>query len=200
MLRIIGSKVYSSLVSYWEVILIYPALFLYIFSNDINLISQSSLIYRKLCLHEYNTSICDSIHSANNSNASNRIQEQASQLKILLDVAFMAPAIISLVHLASVADRRLNYELPLLVSLVGSIGQAFMCIFAVQAEYDAFLALLIISQVLNGACGAGSLAFISSCFSHVANYESRQRQNQYRRPSESVETTCFSLLKLANKI
>lgn len=165
-------KVRSSLLGYWEVILIYPALFLYIFSNDLNLISQSALIYRKLCLHEYNETICNSIHS--HTKESNRVQELTSQFQIILNVAFMAPAILSLIHLSSLADRRLNYEIPLVVSLIGSLAQALVCIFVPKADFELAYYLLILSQVVNGICGAGSLAFISSCFSHVANYESRR--------------------------
>lgn len=165
-------KIHHTLNDYWQVLLIYPALFLFIFSNDINLIAQHGLVYRKTCLHEFNQSTCNSIQSQ--ANVSARVQELASQTQIVLNVAFMVPAIVSLIHLSSIADRRLNYELPLIVSLVGSLVQAFMCIFAVHANFTFFYYWLIASQAVNGMCGAGSLAFISSCFSHVAVYENRR--------------------------
>ena len=167
-------KLKSSLVSYWEVLLIYPALLLYIFSNDLNLIAQHGLVYRKVCLHEYNETICNSIQASANANKSIHVQEVSSQAQIILNVAFIAPAIVSIIHLSSIADRRLNYELPLVVSLIGSLVQAFMCIFAVNAHYTLFFTLLVAAQIINGICGAGSLSFISSCFSHVSVYESRR--------------------------
>lgn len=169
---LLWSKLSSNLFGYWEVILIYPALFLYVFSNDINLISQHGLIYRKLCLREFDESICDSIK--NHTNASNYVQELTSQKLIIFNVAFLVPAIFSIIHLASIADRRLNYELPLVVSLIGSLIQSFICIFAVKiTDYSLSFYLLLFSQFINGICGAGSLSFISSCFSHVANYETK---------------------------
>lgn len=163
------SKLSSFLEDYWEVVLIYPALFVYIFSNDINLINLQSLVYRKLCLNEYNEVICDSLR--NYTNASNNVQEMTSEKMIYMNVAFLIPAIVAIVHMASIADRRLNYEIPLIVSLAGSLAQSLICIFSVDLPYSLSYGLLILSQIVNGICGAGSLSFISSCFSHVATYE-----------------------------
>lgn len=159
----------SAVVDYWAALLICPALFLYVFSNDINIIALNGLIYRKICLNEYNQTICNSIH--NFSSFSTHVQEISSEKMILLNIAFLVPAIFSIIHMASIGDRRLNYQLPLIVSLVGSMGQAFINIFATDQPYSVCLALLMFSQAVNGVCGGGSLAFISSCFSHISIYE-----------------------------
>lgn len=164
-------RIRTSLSKYWEICLIYPALFLYVFSNDINLIAQNGLVYRKTCLSKYNETICNSIQASSNANASIDVQESSSQTQIILNISFMIPAIVSLIHLSGIADRRLNYELPLLASLIGSICQAFICIFAVQSEFNLFYILMIFSQIVNAVFGAGCLAFISSCFSHIALFE-----------------------------
>lgn len=171
-LKKIASRLRTELADYWQVLLILPALSGYVYSNDINLIAQQSLVYRKICLHEFSLKICDSPES--NSTVSNRVHELTSTMQIYLNIAFMAPAILSIVHLFSLADRHLNYELPLIVSLVGSLIQTVMCVFAVYADYATSIGLLLGSQFANGICGAGSLAFISACFSHVANYENKK--------------------------
>jgi hypothetical protein len=166
----------KAIVSYWRALLICPALFVYIFSNDIDIISLNSLIYRKLCLNEFNESVCDSVR--NNTIVSNRLQEATSEKMIWLNVAFLIPAIFSIVRLASVADRKLNYEMPLVISLIGSLAQAFINIFAADQDYSLCFDLLIVSQLVNGILGGGSLAFISSCFSHVALFESAAPQQE----------------------
>jgi hypothetical protein len=163
------SAFHAAVSQYWRALLICPALFVYIFSNDIDLISLNSLVYRKLCLNEFNQTICDSLR--NHTSISNRLQEETSGKMVLLNVAFLLPAIFSIVRLASVADRKLNYELPLIVSLVGSIVQAFINTFASDQTYELCFNLLVLSQFLNGILGGGSLAFISSCFSHIALFE-----------------------------
>ena len=163
--------------NYWEIGLFYPALFFFLFSTDINQVAQFGLVYRKTCLAKFNESVCNAIHSNFNASfqmkASIYVQESASQVQIILNVAFIAPAIVSLIHLSGIADRNLNYELPLIVSLIGSIFQSFVCIFAVKVPFLLFYYLLIISQFINGACGAGSLTFISSCFSHLTVFDKK---------------------------
>lgn len=160
----------KSLISnYASVFLICPALFSYIFSNEVNIISLYGLVYRKLCLSKFNQTICDNIHDYKN--YSNEIQEISSQKMIYLNISFLIPAIFSIIQLASIGDRKLNYQLPLLVSVIGSIGQSLICYFSVEPDTDLSLNLLFFSQFLNGICGGGSLAFISSCFSHISLYE-----------------------------
>ena len=190
------SRISSVLVCYWEVLLIYPALFLYIFSTELNLISQHGLIYRKLCLNDYNETVCNSIH--NFTNASHHVQEQTSEKLVIFNVAFLMPAIFSIIHLASWADRRLDYEIPLLVSLVGSLGQSFICIWAVQAvSYELSFYLIVLAQIINGICGAGSLSFISSCFSHVAMYDKSKYGSNTSPSNHSIRySICESCLLL----
>jgi hypothetical protein len=176
-------KFQTAVANYWRALLICPALFVYIFSNDIDIISLSSLIYRKLCLNEFNESICDSVR--NNTALSIRLQETTSEKMIWLNVAFLVPAIFSIVRLASVADRKLNYEMPLIISLIGSLAQAFINIFAADQDYELCFNLLLVSQFVNGILGGGSLAFISSCFSHVALFESAAPQHDAQQANSS---------------
>jgi hypothetical protein len=188
----------ESFLDYWRALLICPALFIYIYSNDINIISLNSLVLRKLCLHEYNQTICDSLR--NFTTYSNLIQEATSQHMIWLNIAFLVPAIFAIIHLANVADRKLNYELPLMVSLGGSLIQAFINIFTTDSNYPLCFNLLILSQFLNGICGGGSLAFISSCFSHVALYESEKNdQTSSNLIIESYDENIMSILPESEK-
>ena len=92
---------------------------------------------------------------------------------IYLNIAFLVPAIFSIVQLASIGDRTLNYKTPLIVSVVGSIFQSIMCFFSVNQTTELCFTLLFISQFLNGICGGGSLAFISSCFSHISTAQDK---------------------------
>lgn len=178
-------RIRTIFLNYWEIGLIYPALFFFLFSTDINQVAQFGLVYRKTCLAKFNESVCNPIHSNFNASfqmeASIYVQKSASQVQIILNVAFIAPAIVSLIHLSGIADRNLNYELPLIVSLIGSILQSFVCIFAVKAPFLLFYYLLIVSQFINGVCGAGSLTFISSCFSHLTVFE-KTNNNQVFEP------------------
>jgi len=77
------------------VLLICPALFLYTFSNEINLISLNGLVYRKICLNIYNLSVCDNLK--NFSNSSTNVQEISSNKMIALNISFLIPAIFALV-------------------------------------------------------------------------------------------------------
>jgi len=69
------------------------------------------------------------------------------------------------------ADKKLNYQIPLLVSVAGSILNAGILIFATDLDGDVCFRLMLIAQVLGGIFGGGSLCFISSCFSHISIYE-----------------------------
>lgn len=159
------------ILDYRYALLICPALFIYIFSNDINIIALYGLIYRKICLNEFNETICNSLKEY--PSYSILVQEKSSHKNIELNAAFLIPAIFAIIQLASIGDRRRNYQLPLIIALIGSLGQAFINIFAVSQDYTTCFALLICSQILNGICGGGSLAFISSCFSHIAVHEDK---------------------------
>ena len=122
-------------VEYWRVLLICPALFTYIFSNDINIISLNSLVYRKICLQEFNATVCNNIRNFS-SNYSTLVQTESTQKMIYLNMAFLLPAILSIIQLASIGDRTLNYKVPLVVSVVGSIGQAVICYVAVEQSIE----------------------------------------------------------------
>jgi hypothetical protein len=183
-------------VEYWRVFLICPALFTYIFSNDINIISLNSLVYRKICLQRFNATVCNSIRNVS-SNYSTLVQTESTQKMIYLNMAFLIPAILSIIQLASIGDRTLNYKVPLLVSIVGSIGQAVICYVAVEQSIELCFALLFVAQVVNGACGGGSLAFISSCFSHIAVVSNLKTASNNAKKDSSIRfSLCESSLLL----
>ncbi|CAF0843314.1 unnamed protein product [Brachionus calyciflorus] len=179
------------ILNYRYALLICPALLVYIFSNDINIIALYGLIYRKICLHNFNETICNSLQ--NFTNYSILVQEISSHKNIELNVAFLVPAIFAIIQLASIGDRRRNYQLPLIVSLIGSLGQAFILIFAVKQEYSTCFALLVVSQIVNGLCGGGSLAFISSCFSHIAVHE--DKVNAINNAGQKYRSIRYSILE-----
>lgn len=159
------------LVNYWAVLLICPALFLFIFSNELNIIGLNGLVYRKQCLESYNTTVCNDIHSY--PAASVIVQELSSQKQMELNIAFIIPAIFAIVHFSGMADRRLNYQMPLLVSVVGSVTNTLILMFATDLETKICYILIFCAQIINGLLGGGSLCFISSCFSHISIYEER---------------------------
>lgn len=159
------------LVDYWAVLLICPALFLFIFSNELNIIGLNGLVYRKQCLDSYNTTVCNQIHSY--PSASVQVQELSSQRQMELNIAFIIPAIFAIIHFSGMADRRLNYQMPLLVSVVGSLANTLILVFATDLDMQTCYILIFCAQIINGLLGGGSLCFISSCFSHVSIYEEK---------------------------
>ena len=159
------------ILDYWIVLLICPALFLYILSNDINLIALNGLVLRKICLSQFNDTICN--YLKNHTLQSNLVQEKTSNEIMLLNISFMVPAVFAIIHLAGSADRKLNYRGPLFVSVIGCLLQTIICIFATQQTSKLSIGLLYLSQVVNGVFGGGSLAFISACFSHIAVNEQK---------------------------
>lgn len=180
-----------------SILLICPALFLYIYSNEINLIGLNGLVYQKVCLNDYNQTICDLI--SNKSHLNNNyteqiifmIQKKTSQKTIYLNITFLFPAIVSLIYLASIGDRKLNYELPMILSVSGSLIQSFICIFIPNLQIQSALYFMLFSQFINGICGAGSLSFISSCFSHISI------NNNYNHSTKSISySICESLILL----
>ena len=164
------------LVDYWVVFLICPALFLFILSNELNIIGLNSLVYRKLCLDDFNATICNHIHQY--ANESLTIQEKSSQTQMYLNISFIIPALFAIIHFSGMADKRLNYQIPLLVSVIGSLINTLFLIFATDLNVNQALILIFLAQVLNGICGGGSLCFISSCFSHISIYEEKLNPGQ----------------------
>jgi len=69
------------------------------------------------------------------------------------------------------ADKRLNYQVPLLVSVFGSMLNAGLLLVATDLDGDACFRLVFTAQAIGGVFGGGSLCFISSCFSHISVYE-----------------------------
>lgn len=126
-------------------ILICPALFLFTCSNEINLIGLNGLIFHKICLNKYNVSICDNLK--NYSNYSINIQEIVSNKLLVANIAFLLPAILAIVHFAGTADRKLSYQTPLIVSIVGSLIQTTLCLISVDFNNDIFYSIIIVSQV-----------------------------------------------------
>jgi hypothetical protein len=169
-----------------HVFLIFIPLISYLFSSEINLIAQSSLIFRKLCQSLYNDTFCDhGIHQ--NKTFENNVQLLANDWLLWADVAFLVPAIFSVLYLASLTDRQSNFRTPMIVSVVGFIFQSFICVFASTQETYVCLWLLIVGQVLNGVFGAGSLAFISSCFSFISFCETASKSTSRQQLIQSDE-------------
>ena len=185
-------KLKDVFLEYSRVLLTCPLLFLYIFSNDINIISLNGLVYRKICLRDFNETICDHVRNSS-ANVSAYLQESASQQMIYLNMAFLIPAIFSIIHLASLGDRSLNYRTPLIVSVVGSIAQSMVCFFSVDQITHLCFGLLFLSQIVNGVCGGGSLAFISSCFSHISVQNASRADTSHDDSAKKSRSIRFSL-------
>lgn len=137
------------------VLLVCPALFFYICSNEINMIALNGLVFRKTCLSHFSNFTCNNLK--NSSNISTSVQEKSSDQLVLVNIAFLIPAIISIVHFAGSADRKSNYQSPLIISIIGSVMQTLLCILSVNySNADSFL-LLFVSQFVNGILASGSL-------------------------------------------
>lgn len=162
------------LVDYWVVFLICPALFLFIFSNELNIIGLYGLVYRKQCLSQFNETICNNIHSFLNESVS--VQENSSEKQMWMNISLIIPAIFAIVRFSGMGDKKLNYQVPLLVAVVGSVLNTLILVIATDQSTTLCFALIFVAQALNGICGGGSLCFISSCFSHISVYEEKKSE------------------------
>lgn len=175
----------SVLVDYWVVFLICPALFLFIFSNELNIIGLYGLVYRKQCLSQFNETICNNIHSFVNESVS--VQENSSEKQMWMNISLIIPAIFAIVRFSGMGDKKLNYQVPLLVAVVGSILNTLILVIATDQDAAVCFTLIFVAQALNGICGGGSLCFISSCFSHISVYE--ERTNEKKMEQDAVAET-----------
>lgn len=164
------------ILDYTHALLICPALFLYIISSCINTITLYGLVYSKICLNEFNVTICNSLNNKDKK-YSIRLQELSTHKNVELNIAFVLPAFFVIIKLASMGDHLRNYKIPLIISLVGGIIHSLINIFATNQTYSLSFSMLLSSQFINGLCGGGSLSFISSCFSHITVNEHKVNDN-----------------------
>lgn len=85
-----------------------------------------------------------------------------------MNIAFIVPAIVAILYLSSVTDKRKSFMQMMLIAVFGYMLQALLCAIASTQETYVSLKLILIGQILNGIFGGGTLAFISACASFVA--------------------------------
>ena len=177
---------------YIHVITVFPALLLFLFATELCLITQNSLTLRKICVSKYNATLCEKLVFENKS-LENEVEVLSNEWNLWLTISFTIPAIISLLYLVSDADRKSNYKNFMLISLAGFIIYSLICTIASTQDTNTCMYLLLTAQILNGVFGGGSLAYITSCFSHVSvNDNSKTLDNKY-----SNRSIKFSILESA---
>ena len=159
------------LAGYGIVLLVCPALLMFTLSSELNLIGLNGLVYRRVCLDTFNRTMCDKL--IDHRVESLKVQELSSSRSMQLNIMFIVPAMLAIVHFFGRADRRLNYRVPLLISLAGCLLNTFVLTFATTQTSGLHEGLCFLAQFANGLLGGGSLCFISACFSHISVYEEK---------------------------
>lgn len=151
-----------------------PVLFLFALGRGLGTPTIYALWYRKVCMHEYSTEVCDNLHNETLYKEEEEwVQKTTSQWRFYENLVYVIPAMVFSIVYGSWGDR-ISRKVPIILPFVGTLlehfGYILNSIFIAGSP-----ALLLPSSFVTGVFG-GYLTVLAASFgylSEVTSLESR---------------------------
>ena len=153
-----------------------PALFLYLLAWGTFWPTVNGLLYRKVCMMNYNTFICDNLHNHSFHEQEDHVQKMTSHWQLAQNYIFEVPAILVAFTYGSLSDRfsrKLTIVLPAIGQILSSILFGLTAIFM-----DAHVIYTVLGGLPNAFTGGWITLFMAS-FSYLS--ESSSPENRTKR-------------------
>jgi len=151
-----------------------PVMFIYMFNSFQNFVTFQALVYDKVCVQNFNSTVCAHLNNKTFDDQEDVVQKQTSTWLLYSNIAMGVPALLTVMFLLGPWGDRLGRKLPVVVpqieTIVGSIANLINSVYM-----DAPLGYLLIGNFLNGLCGGyiGALMSMYTYIAHVSTPEYR---------------------------
>jgi len=151
-----------------------PVMFIYMFNSFQNFVTFQALVYDKVCVQNFNSTVCAHLNNNTFYDQEDVVQKQTSTWLLYSNIAMGVPALLTVMFLLGPWGDRLGRKLPVVVpqigTIVGSIANLINSVYM-----DAPLGYLLIGNFLNGLCGGyiGALMSMYTYIAHVSTPEYR---------------------------
>ena len=150
-------------------------MFLYMYLTYTQFLTFQALIYLKICLNNYNSSLCDILNKNETLKAEDDyVQKHTSTWILYSNLAFALPSVFSVILFLGPWGDRVGRKIPLLFPLIGALLNSVSNV--VNSVYiHAPLGYLLIGSFLNGCMGGfiGTLMACHSYITHIVEPENR---------------------------
>ena len=158
-----------------KTITVEPVMFLYMYLVFTQFLTFQALIYHKICINNYNTSICEVLNKNKSLKTEDDfVQKQTSTWILYSNLAFAIPSIFSVMLFLGPWGDLVGRKIPLLLPVVGSLLNN-ICNMINAIYIHAPLGYLLIGSFINGLMG-GFIGILMACHSyitHIAEPENR---------------------------
>ncbi|XP_014778616.1 proton-coupled folate transporter [Octopus bimaculoides] len=143
-----------------------PVLFLYMFSDCLNIITLQSLVYERTCLKTLDPDLCPLLNNGSFQHEEVAIQVQTSKWVLHFNMALLIPSIIAALFLGPFGDA-FSRKIVLILPIIGNITAIF--VFLIISAFDNIPVIyLLIGVVLNGCCG-GHIVMMMALYSYIVH-------------------------------
>ena len=150
-------------------------MFLYMYMTYTQFLTSQALIYHKICLDNYNESICDVLNKNHTLKTQETfVQKQTSRWILYCSLAFAIPSIFVVMLFIGPWGDRVGRKIPLIFPIVGALCYSISNL--INSVYiQAPLGYLLIGHVINGLCGGfiGLLMAVHSYIAHISGTEQK---------------------------
>ena len=159
-----------------RLVTIEPVLFIYLLAGGLSWPAINGLIYRKVCMMNYDTFTCDNLHNHSFHEQEDHVQKVTSHWQLVQNYVFEIPAILMAFTYGSLSDhvsRKLTIVLPAIGQIISNIMLVLTVFFM-----DAHVIYTVLSGLPNAFTGGWITLFMAS-FSYLS--ESTSPENRTKR-------------------
>ena len=149
-----------------------PVLFLYMYVTFTSFISVQALVYDKVCIRNFNATVCDNLKNETFKEQEDRIQKITSHWLMYMNLAMGIPSLFVVGLFLGPWGDRVGRKIPVIFPLIGQILAGISN--TLNAHYiNAPLAYILIGNFLNGLFG-GYIAALMANYSYIAHVSTFQ--------------------------
>ena len=145
-----------------------PIMFLYMYMTYTQFLTFQALIYQKVCLDNYNESICDILNKNKTlKTEEDFVQKHTSTWLLYNNLAFAIPSVFTVFLFLGPWGDLVGRKIPLIFPIVGALLYS-ACNILNSVFIRAHLGYLLIGNFVNG-CSGGFIGMLMACHSYITH-------------------------------
>ena len=156
-----------------HLITVEPVLFLFAMCYGILVPTDKALIYRKVCIQQYNLEVCDNLVNETYRQQENFVQQESSRWNFYISVSSNIPSIIMTLFYGALSDK---YErrMPIFLPPIGLILRSFISLIA-SINMNINMGILILGHLFYSIFGS-KISLFSTCLSYLGATVTREQR------------------------
>lgn len=143
-----------------------PVLFLFMFAGGLLWPTMRAVVYQKVCLSNYNATICHEVDNGNHSMEENVVQSQASHWYMAETLCFDIPSILVSIFYGALSDN-VSRKMALLLPMIGQVISASNYLVCV-IFFDIPVGVILLGPLCSGLFG-GWVVCCMAAFSLISD-------------------------------